>query len=129
MLSVVRPLSKDPRHRTGAAAEELAAAYLSGRGLTLLARNVRCKAGEIDLVCQDGELLVIVEVRQRAHADFGGALGSVTAHKRRKLRRAARFVLQRRPDWRTRRLRFDVVGLQGSMQGEHEIAWIKDAFR
>jgi putative endonuclease len=39
--------------RSGQCAEDLAAAYLAAHGLTLLARNVRCKAGEIDLVCRD----------------------------------------------------------------------------
>jgi putative endonuclease len=129
MLASVIPPPKDPRHLAGAAAEELVAAYLSARGLTLLARNLRCKAGEIDLVCQDGELLVMVEVRLRAGPSFGGALASVTPSKQRKLRRAAQVALRRNPAWRARRLRFDVVGLQGSPQGGHEIAWIRDAFR
>ena len=39
----------------------------------VLARNVRCKVGELDLVCLDGAVLAIVEVRQRVRAEFGGA--------------------------------------------------------
>lgn len=113
----------------GAAAEAFAAEYLTARGLSVIARNVRCKAGELDLVCRDGEVLVIVEVRQRASAGFGGALASVTGRKRRKLIRAARFQWQRQPEWRTRALRFDVLALQGQPDGAPEIAWIKDAFR
>jgi putative endonuclease len=113
----------------GAAAEAFAAEYLTARGLSVIARNVRCRAGELDLVCRDGEVLVIVEVRQRASAGFGGALASVTGRKRRKLIRAARFQWQRQPEWRTRALRFDVLALQGQPDGAPEIAWIKDAFR
>jgi putative endonuclease len=115
--------------RNGKCAEDLAAAYLAAHGLTLLARNVRCKAGEIDLVCRDGVVLVLVEVRQRARPDFGGALASVAAPKRRKLVRAARFLLHIRPAWRRSIVRFDVVGVQGNPCGLYEIAWIKDAFR
>jgi len=115
--------------RNGKCAEDLAATYLAARGLTLLARNLRCKAGEIDLVCRDGVVLVFVEVRQRTRADFGGALASVAAPKRRKLVRATRFLLHSRPDWRRSIVRFDVVGVQGNPYGSHEIAWIKDAFR
>jgi putative endonuclease len=115
--------------RNGKFAEDLAAAYLAAHGLELLARNVRCKAGEIDLVCRDGVVLAFVEVRQRARADFGGALASVAAPKRRKLVRAARFLLHIRPAWRDSIVRFDVVGVQGNPCGIHEIAWIKDAFR
>jgi putative endonuclease len=72
---------------------------------------------------------VLIEVRQRARPDFGGALASVAAPKRRKLVRAARFLLHARPDWRRSIMRFDVVGVQGNPCGMHEIAWIKDAFR
>lgn len=113
----------------GRCAEDLALAYLAGRGLELLARNVRCKAGEIDLVCRDGAILVLIEVRQRARADFGGALASVGAPKRRKLIRAARFFLHTRPAWRRCIVRFDVVGIHGDPCGTHEIAWVRDAFR
>jgi putative endonuclease len=115
--------------RSGQCAEDLAAAHLAAHGLEILARNVRCKAGEIDLVCRDGVVLVLIEVRQRTRPDFGGALASVTAAKRRKLLRAARFLLQTNPAWARSVVRFDVVGLQGDPCGPHEIIWIKDAFR
>jgi putative endonuclease len=113
----------------GSAAEELAARHLASQGLKLLARNVRCKAGEIDLVCGDGKFLVLVEVRQRARLDFGGAVGSITAHKRLKLVRAARFLLCAFPRWRAYPMRFDVVAVQGRPDGEYRLQWIKDAFR
>jgi putative endonuclease len=90
---------------------------------------VRCKSGEIDLVCREGPTLVLVEVRQRARSDFGGALASVAGSKRRKIIRAARFLLHTRPAWRSCLVRFDVVGIQGLPHGEHEIEWVKDAFR
>jgi putative endonuclease len=113
----------------GTEAEQLAAGYLQARGLELLARNLRCRAGEIDLVCLEGELLAIVEVRQRSALDFGGALASVTTLKQRRIIRAARFFLRCRPQWRNRAIRFDVLAVQGSPQGAHDIIWVKDAFR
>ncbi len=66
----------------GASAEALAASWLEARGLKLIARNVRFRYGEIDLVMDDGEALVFVEVRYRARDDYGGAAASVTAAKR-----------------------------------------------
>jgi putative endonuclease len=113
----------------GTAAEAAAAHYLRAQGLSVLARNLRCRAGELDLVCLDGGVIVIVEVRLRARADFGGALASVTQRKQRKLIRATQFHWQRRPAWRTRVLRFDVIAVQGRPDGTHGIEWIKDAFR
>jgi putative endonuclease len=117
------------RKERGRAAEELAAAYLASQGLALLARNVRCKGGEIDLVCKDGATLVVVEVRQRARRDFGDALASVTPGKQRKIICATRFLLHTCPKWRDCLVRFDVIGVQGLPERTHEIAWIKDAFR
>jgi putative endonuclease len=113
----------------GAAAETLAAEYLQSQGLVIVARNLRCKAGELDIVCLDGGVLVIVEVRQRSGRDFGGALASLTPRKLRKLVRAASFHWQRRPDWHARVLRFDVVTLQSEPNGSAALAWVKDAFR
>jgi putative endonuclease len=113
----------------GAAAEELAAQYLQLRGLKILARNLRCKAGELDLVCLDDGVLAIVEVRQRGRLDFGGALASVTWTKQRKIIRAAQFFLQREKRWRDLSLRFDVLAVEGLPDGAHRVDWVKDAFR
>src|SRR6202021_3736776 len=100
------------RMQRGAAAEELAAQYLQVLGLRILARKLRCKAGELDLVCLDGGVLAIVEVRQRGSAEFGGALGSVTWTKRRKILRAAQFFLRREKQWKNLALRFDVLAIE-----------------
>jgi len=120
--------SNSPLQR-GAASEQLAAEYLQTRGLVVLARNVRCRGGELDLVCLDDGVLAVVEVRQRVRADFGGALASVNRRKQRKIIRATRTLLQRERQWRSHAMRFDVVGVQGLPDGEHRIVWIKDAFR
>jgi putative endonuclease len=113
----------------GAAAEQLAAAYLQARGLKILARNLRCKAGEIDLLCLDAGILAIVEVRQRQHSEFGGALGSVTWAKRRKIIRTAQFFLLNKSQWRRFAVRFDVIAVAGLPDGAHRIEWVRDAFR
>jgi putative endonuclease len=117
------------RRQRGRDAEALAAEYLSARGLEVLARNIRCKGGELDLLCRDGEVLVVVEVRQRSRHDYGGALASVTWRKRRKIIRATRYLLKTSPRWRNALLRFDVIGLQGLPERAPELEWVKDAFR
>jgi putative endonuclease len=119
----------DVRMQRGAAAEDLAAQYLQVRGLKILARNLRCKAGEIDLVCLDHKVLAIVEVRQRGSLEFGGALASVTKPKQRKIIRAAQFFLCREKQWRNFSVRFDVLAVDGPPDGAHRVDWVKDAFR
>jgi putative endonuclease len=117
------------RQRRGAAAEALAADLAAAHGLSVIARNFRCRAGELDLVCREGDLLVIIEVRRRTHAGFGGAAGSVGATKQRRIRRATLYFLQRERQWRSLRLRFDVIALSGDADGPPVIDWIRDAFR
>jgi putative endonuclease len=123
------PSASHTRLARGHAAEELAVGHLTARGITVLARNIRCRGGEIDILCLDGPFLAVIEVRQRARRQFGGALASVTPAKQRKIIRAARYVLQTSQDLRHRLMRFDVIAIDGLPQGVHEIAWIKDAFR
>ena len=106
----------------GQAAEAHAEAFLKTQGLTLVARNWRCRFGEIDLVMQDGATLVFVEVRLRSRRDFGGAAASVTPAKQKKLLAAARqylAALKTLPP-----CRFDVVALSGDAAPE----WIRNAF-
>jgi putative endonuclease len=122
-------VSTDPRRQRGAASEQLAAAYLQTQGLVVVAQNLRCRAGELDLVCLDRDVLAIVEVRQRGRLDFGGPLGSVDRRKQHKIIRAARFLIRGQPQWRSHAMRFDVVGIEGLPDGTYSIAWIKDAFR
>jgi putative endonuclease len=117
------------RMQRGDAAEDLALRYLQLRGLKILRRNFRCKAGELDLICLDDGVLVVVEVRQRNSAEFGGALGSVTSIKQRKIIRAAQFLLQREKHWKNLSMRFDVLAIEGLPDGAHRVTWVKDAFR
>ena len=79
----------------GAAAEALAAEFLQAQGLSIVARNYRCRGGEIDLIASDGETLIFVEVRLRSDAAFGGAAESITAAKKKRLTFAAAHYLSR----------------------------------
>lgn len=105
---------------TGAAAEQSALDYLAQQHLRLVMRNFRCKGGEIDLVMQDGEVLVFVEVRWRASAQFGGAAASVTRSKQNRLIIAAHTFLAR---YRAPPpCRFDVVAFESG-----RMVWLKNA--
>jgi putative endonuclease len=83
-------VSRRPLHlRLGDRGEAAAAAELEAAGLQILARNYRCPFGEIDLIANDGGVLVFVEVKTRSSAAFGAPRDAVTAAKRRKLARSA----------------------------------------
>ena len=112
----------------GDAAEDRALSYLTGRGLRLAARNYRTPGrggGEIDLVLWDRDgTLVFVEVRKRASRAFGGALGSITAAKQRRIVFAARHYLLRLPGNAQPPCRFDVV----CMEEGGGIQWMRASF-
>lgn len=107
----------------GREAEALAARYLERRGLRVVQRNFRIRGGEIDLICQDGRILVFVEVRLRGRNDYGGAAASITAAKRGRIILAARWYLASKPDVDCR---FDCVLL--TELDERTVEWIPGAF-
>jgi len=106
---------------SGAAAEALAARFLTTRGLAIVARNYRCRGGEIDLIVRDGNTLVFVEVRLGRSQTFGGAVESITATKRRRLRLAAQHYLGRLA--REPPCRFDAILLDGL--AAENIEWLR----
>ena len=113
---------------TGAAAEDLALAWLQQRGLTLVRRNYRvargpgARGGEIDLVLRDSDgTLVFCEVRARGNARHGGAAATVGAAKQRALVFAAQHFLLTLPQLPP--CRFDVVAIDGG-----HVEWLRGAF-
>ncbi|PTR34876.1 putative endonuclease [Luteibacter sp. OK325] len=111
------------RRATGDHFEGAALSFLQARGLRLVRANFLCRHGEIDLVMRDGDTVVFVEVRYRRSAAFGGALGSVTAAKRRKLISAAHLWLAWHPHDARRPCRFDVLAFEGDA-----VEWVRGAF-
>ena len=111
----------------GARMEQSTEAHLRAQGLETLARNFRCRAGEIDLVMTDGDMVVFVEVRYRSRNAWGGPLESITPAKQRRVVRAAEHFLARHPHLQQRPCRFDAVGVQ-SNDGRVSYDWIKGAF-
>ena len=105
-------------------AEDLALQFLEKNGMALLARNYRCRGGELDLVMRDGGVLVFVEVRLRGR--IADAAESITAAKRRRLTTAARRFLQKEAGGETEwALRFDAA-----LVDEHgKILWLRDTMR
>src|SRR6056297_356903 len=117
------------RARLGESGEREAETFLCRNGLTLVQRNYRCRAGEIDLVMQAEEkavkLLVFVEVRLRGDGAHVNALDSVDRNKQRKLITAARHFLMDNPQWSEHPCRFDVVALDPARD---RLIWVPAAF-
>jgi putative endonuclease len=114
------------RRARGAEAEALAARFLESRGYRILARNYRLRRGEVDLVCEAGEVVCFVEVRSRTGEAHGRPEETVD-------RRKARRVVLAAADWAARNgatsrsLRFDVVAVTFG-EGEPGIVHFPAAF-
>jgi putative endonuclease len=121
---------RTPKQRAGDAAEDAACTHLVKNGCRVLARNVRYREGELDVVAQDGSTVVFVEVRLRSRDTFGGAAGSVDRFKRKRLVRAAQhYLAQHFRDGGagprgTPPCRFDVITADDGGVSD----WIQDAF-
>jgi len=96
--------------RLGERGEDAAAAYLERIGMTVVERNWRCAAGEIDIVALDGEVLVFCEVKTRKGVSKGTPEESVTPTKQRRYRRLADAYIQASA-LQDVAVRFDVITL------------------
>ncbi|MCU1353460.1 MAG: putative endonuclease related to Holliday junction resolvase [Acidimicrobiales bacterium] len=110
------------RRRLGASGEEQAAAWYRARGYDVLARNWRCRDGEIDLIVTRDRRVVVCEVKTRTTATYGVPAEAVTPAKQRRLRQLAAAWLQDAP-FAPREVRFDVAAI---LAGQIEV--IEGAF-
>jgi putative endonuclease len=111
----------------GESGEDLACAALERRGYAILERRYRTRAGEIDIVASDGDVLVFVEVKTRRSERYGHPAEAVTASKRRRVvLMATDYLARRRPH--ASACRFDVVAVTIGADGPPRIEVIRGAF-
>jgi putative endonuclease len=125
------------RRGLGDRGEQLARAHVRRRGYTVLARNVRTRHGEVDLIARDGPTLVFVEVKTRRAGDRGTIradqdplLGLGPAQRRRLRRLAAAWLADRSgPRPRASAIRFDVIAVVVDTRGRtRRLEHIEGAF-
>jgi len=109
----------------GDAGERLAAKHIKRNGGRVVARNWRCKMGEVDLVALDDGVLAFVEVKSKSTTDRGEPSEAVHYGKRRKLEVLARqYCCDKRVD--DTPVRFDIVEIVWSKPPQ--INWIRGAW-
>ena len=111
-------------YQTGIAGEIIAENWLQEQhGMRSLERRFRTKAGEIDLIMQDGDTLVFVEVKTRMNASPGTGLLAVDRRKQKRLANAARLYLILK-GYNRCECRFDVIEVS-----KDDILYIPNAFQ
>lgn len=112
-------------HDRGRSAEADGVRWLEDQGFEVIARNVRSKAGEIDVVGLDGDTLAFVEIKARSTRDFGPAATAVPPAKQQRIARAAALYLTRYPH--SGPCRLDVLAMDMESTG-WSFNWIRNAF-
>ncbi|MEV6652834.1 YraN family protein [Streptomyces sp. NPDC051219] len=103
--------AQQARRALGQYGEDLAARRLAEAGMTVIQRNWRCRAGEIDIVARDGDALVVCEVKTRRAGAFEHPMAGVTPVKAARLRRLAERWLQDHGGPPQGGVRIDLVGV------------------
>jgi putative endonuclease len=117
--------TNDPRRATGRSGEDRAANYLVAQGWRVLARNWRCRNGELDIIAWDPDgVLVVCEVKTRRGLGYGDPLEAITYAKVRKLRELTAEWL-RSSDVRIPRVRLDAIGLVLHRDGAAEVTHVR----
>jgi putative endonuclease len=98
------------RRKKGIAGEDVAAAWYVSQGYEVVARNWRCRTGDLDLIVRRGPTFVFCEVKSRSTLAFGAPAEAVTHEKRQRIRHlAARWIQDSRV--RPVEIRFDVAAV------------------
>lgn len=110
----------------GQQAEQLAAAFLKKQGAKIVAKNYRCRRGEIDLIAQHDDVILFIEVKYRSRADYGGAVAAVDHRKQQRIRLSAEHYLQQQGlNLHHTMIRFDVIAI---MPDQTQPLWLTNAF-
>jgi len=112
----------------GRKAEDAAAAYYKDGGGMILARNYRCRYGEIDIIAKDGEVLVFVEVRCRRSEAMVSPAESVDSRKISKLIETAEHYITENNLPEDVNCRFDVAEVTFSRGEPLSVEIVKNAF-
>lgn len=115
------------RKKIGEHGEKLAQTYLCQRGYRIIAANYHCHYGEIDIIAQDGDVLVFVEVRSKSNIQYGRPEETVDLKKQNKLKKTAQYYLCQQKQME-RYCRFDVVAIIWDTNLSAEIHLMQDAF-
>ena len=101
----------------------MAAEALTGAGLHIIEKNFRSKNGEIDIIAQDGDILVFVEVKSWSRYGLEDLEKSITRKKQERIIETAKYFLSINRKYNDMKVRFDVIFL-----GNQGIKHLESAF-
>lgn len=138
-MEVAQGVPGENLRKTGNEMEDVAAEFLSERGVKILERNFRSREAEIDIIGEQEHTLLFVEVKaRRSGKKSGEAAEAVGAAKQKRICRCADFYMHEKGiDPYDTGVRFDVVAIEVDHDPEEDssmkdcslkIRWIRNAF-
>lgn len=111
----------------GNLAEELAANFLEEKGYKILVKNFRYQKGEIDIIAEFNNQIIIVEVKARGSDIFMEPQEAVTKKKIKSLVMVADFFMK--DSNLNQEVRFDIIAVLPDAKGRLQITHLEDAFQ
>ncbi len=109
--------------------ERISAQYLVKNGFRIVETNYRCFEGEVDIIAEKEDLLIIVEVKSRQKIDSDETLLSITKSKQRKISRATADFMEKNQQFSEHFIRFDIITvIKAPHYDEYIITHYDDAF-
>lgn len=105
--------------------ESLAKNFLIEKGYKILEMNFTTKAGEVDIVALDKDILVFIEVKTRSNKNFGYAFEAVNYKKQRKIINTSSLYIKFR-NIKNIQIRYDIIEIY--LEQTIDINHIEDAF-
>jgi putative endonuclease len=98
--------------RTGREGESAAADFLEKKGMKILARNIRTRRGEADIVALDGETVVFAEVKNWSTWGIDALEYGIGREKQRRIIETAKYFLASHREYKSMAVRFDVIFIE-----------------
>ncbi|MFH1194185.1 MAG: YraN family protein [bacterium] len=118
---------KNSKPDFGKIGEDIACKFLSDKGFKIIQRNYRFERGEIDIIAEDGDVLVFVEVKTRTNLEYGPPEYAITKSKQKQIKKIAEAYLWEK-EIKDRDCRIDVVAIILRKNNKHNINHIPNAF-
>ena len=104
--------------------EDLAADYLQRKGYTIIERDWKSGKRDLDIIAQDGNVIVFLEVKTRHNRLFGDPEESVDYHKLQNLQQAISHYVKFKHI--RQEIRFDIISVVGTIGSEPDIQHIQN---
>lgn len=91
--------------------ESIATDYLIRCGYSILAKNYRCKFGEVDIIAKESDKLVFIEVKTRISLNYGFPEEAINKYKIGKIRNVAKLFMANNTNFSNFDIRFDIISI------------------